>query len=119
MNKTLIVASLAGLALASGSAMAADMPLKAPIAPAAPVYSWTGFYAGVNAGYGWTDGSGGNGESCLNNAGTSAGCAVIADSALKTNGIFGGAQLGYNIQSGGVVWGFEGDIQASGITGSA
>src|SRR5260370_5118703 len=35
-------------------AMAADLPVKAPPAPA-PYYglSWTGLYAGANGGYGW------------------------------------------------------------------
>jgi outer membrane immunogenic protein len=34
-------------------AAAADMPVKAPVAPAPVPYSWTGFYAGINGGYGW------------------------------------------------------------------
>lgn len=37
-----------------GTAMAADMPLKAsPLPP--PIASWTGWYAGLNAGGGWGD----------------------------------------------------------------
>jgi len=52
MNKLLIAGSL-GLALASGSAFAADMgmPQKAP-PPPPPAVSWTGCYADVGAGYG-------------------------------------------------------------------
>jgi len=34
-----------------GTASAADLPVKAPIV--SPVYNWTGFYVGVNAGFGW------------------------------------------------------------------
>ena len=45
----LLPASLALLALA-GQAMAADLPVKA-LPPVVPAWSWTGFYAGVNAGY--------------------------------------------------------------------
>jgi outer membrane immunogenic protein len=52
--KELASAAVAAL-LASGSAMAADLPVKAPLkAPpiAASAYDWTGFYLGVHAGYG-------------------------------------------------------------------
>jgi outer membrane immunogenic protein len=35
-----------------GAAQAADMPLKAPPPPPAPVYSWTGCYIGAGGGYG-------------------------------------------------------------------
>jgi outer membrane immunogenic protein len=51
LDKMLAVSAASALLVAStlGVAHAADLPLKA--APAA-VYSWTGFYAGINAGYG-------------------------------------------------------------------
>ncbi len=41
-------------ALAVGSAMAADMPVKAPMLMKAPppAYSWTGCYIGGGGGYG-------------------------------------------------------------------
>ena len=48
-----VISTLLGAAFvsASGIAFAADMPVKAPYAPApAPVYNWTGWYVGVNAG---------------------------------------------------------------------
>lgn len=51
--KKLLLASLAGFALASGSASAADMAApvyKAP-APMAPATSWTGFYLDAGGGY--------------------------------------------------------------------
>jgi hypothetical protein len=35
---------------ASGSAFAADIAVKAPLPAPSPVYNWTGWYAGVNAG---------------------------------------------------------------------
>jgi outer membrane immunogenic protein len=34
-------------------AMAADLPVKAPPPIAAPLPTWTGFYAGLNGGYSW------------------------------------------------------------------
>lgn len=75
------------------AASAADIPLKAP-APAyyAPYFSWTGFYAGVNGGYGWSS--------------------SFADNAK--GGVYGG-QLGYNWQINNFVLGIEGDFQGSTI----
>jgi outer membrane immunogenic protein len=35
---------------ASGSAFAADIAVKAPLPAPAPVYNWTGWYAGVSDG---------------------------------------------------------------------
>jgi outer membrane immunogenic protein len=51
--KKLFLAGVALLALnAGGSALAADMPVKAP-PPPPPVYSWSGCYGGGFVGYGW------------------------------------------------------------------
>ncbi len=47
-----IFAALAGFALISGSAYAADMPVKAPLAPPPPVATWTGCYLSAGVGYG-------------------------------------------------------------------
>jgi outer membrane immunogenic protein len=53
MKKLLLVA-VAVAAFSSGSALAADMPVKAmPVVAPVPSDNWTGFYAGVNGGYGW------------------------------------------------------------------
>src|SRR5260370_35241326 len=42
------------LALAGGSAAAADLPQYYQPGPAYnPIYSWTGFYVGINGGGGW------------------------------------------------------------------
>lgn len=41
-------------ALVSGSALAADLPIRAPVMARAPMaYNWTGWYAGINGGYAW------------------------------------------------------------------
>jgi outer membrane immunogenic protein len=53
--KKLFLASAAALVTlnAGGSALAADMPVKARPAPPPAVYSWTGCYGGGFVGYGW------------------------------------------------------------------
>jgi outer membrane immunogenic protein len=53
--KKLLVASIAAAAFCCAPVLAADMPVKGPTyrAPvAAPVYSWTGCYIGLQGGYG-------------------------------------------------------------------
>ena len=48
-----LVLALTALAALSGSALAADLPSKAPMyQPPPPVYNWTGFYLFGGAGYG-------------------------------------------------------------------
>ena len=53
--KRLLLSSAALTLLAIGPALAADLPRKAPPAPAvvAPVWNWTGFYIGGNVGGVW------------------------------------------------------------------
>ena len=58
MNFKLIGSGVAGLALlaATFAAEAADIPrpiYKGPVRSVIAYYNWTGFYAGINAGYGW------------------------------------------------------------------
>ena len=52
---------LAALAMMGGTALAADLPVQspplAPMAGSAPIISWTGFYIGAQAGYGWGGGA--------------------------------------------------------------
>jgi outer membrane immunogenic protein len=85
MTRRIITAAAFAIAAAS-QATAADMPYKA----APSLYNWSGFYAGINGGYGWTGGS-------------------------SANGAFGGGQIGVNWQNGNWVFGVEADLQASGI----
>jgi opacity protein-like surface antigen len=55
MFKKILAAS--ALSLLPTLALAADLPRRsmamAPSPVAAPLFTWTGFYAGANAGYGW------------------------------------------------------------------
>lgn len=84
-------------------------PLNAPNSyyPATAPLNWGGIYFGVNGGYGF-------GSSNWDNAGVSTGN-------FKTNGaLFGGtAGLNYAGFGGGLLFGVEGDIDWSGLTGSS
>src|SRR5437763_6476458 len=100
-----IVGCLGLLAFTAGAALAADLPsryapqpYKAPIY--SPVYSWTGFYLGINGGGGW----GRSQWDGINKFDVS-------------GGVVGGT-IGYNWQFGQAVVGAEGDIDWSGIKGS-
>ena len=107
MRRTAFVL-LASCAL-MGSAAAADLPKKAPMytkAPlVAPLYNWTGFYVGLNAGGSW-----GHQDNDL--IGTASG-AVIFSNSDNLNGFIGGGQLGYNWQVNQWVLGVEADFQGS------
>lgn len=113
------VAVFASAVLISG-AYAADLGAGsekgAAYFPASP---WTGFYVGVNGGYGWS----GTPSTVYAEAiyGLNLVNPTVATSALQSfekKGGFGGGQIGYNIQRGQFVYGIEADIQDSGIRGS-
>ena len=99
-------------------ARAADMPLKAPPPPPAPAWSWTGFYVGVDAGYGWNQNTGD--AICITPAGTvfGLGCTNPTGSVMQPSGGLVGGEAGYNYQSGIFVAGIETDLQWSSIKGS-
>src|SRR5689334_19306937 len=81
-----------------GSAYAADMAVKARPLPPAPVWNWTGFYVGVNAGYGQNDSTGD--RTCFNPAGVffGPGCtANIVGHTLQPSGALAGGTAGYNV----------------------
>jgi len=94
----LFLACIVAAGLLSGSALASDLPVKAPTykAPVAPPpYDWSGFYVGANLGGGWSNGS-------LN---------------IPGNNLYGGltefiagVQAGYNLQAGHFLFGVEGDF---------
>ncbi len=96
--------AVAALLTAPLAAQAADLhsPYKAPayVAPAAS--NWTGFYLGLNAGYGF-------GKSNWD---------VPAVSNSPKGGLFG-VTLGYNYQTGTWVWGAEGDFDISTMKANA
>jgi outer membrane immunogenic protein len=116
MRKLLVL--LATLAL-SGSALAADMAVKAPAATVAG-FNWSGFYIGLNAGYGWADNMVNffNGDPAQYAPALAAG-AIPTGLQPRERGFVGGGQAGYNWQSGSLVFGLETDIQYADITGTA
>jgi outer membrane immunogenic protein len=118
---------LAGIALGALAtpAMAADLYVKTPPAPAP--YLWTGFYAGVNAGYAdeqsnFTTAATGTPDAVLGlPLGVSEGLAALSSGQISTGngaGFIAGGQVGYNLQLSPLwVVGLEADFQ--GKTGSS
>src|SRR6201997_5186108 len=86
-----------GIALLGFAANAEAADMYAPRAPYTVnqplnAYSWAGPYIGGNLGYDWGS---------------------VSNNPTKPSGFSGGAQAGYNWQNGPVVFGVEGDIQAT------
>jgi outer membrane immunogenic protein len=93
-----VSALLAGTALGTSGAAAADVTVPETLPPAsAPIHIWSGPYAGGFVGYSASNFDQSNG----------------AD--FDGDGIVGGVYGGFNLQSGQVVYGIEGDLGASGV----
>jgi outer membrane immunogenic protein len=99
-------AGLMAAAMAAPS-LAADLPRPAFKAPVyvAP-FSWTGFYVGINGGYGW------------GNVDVSTPGGTTTTSSNQTGWLIGGT-AGYNLQTGNWVWGLEGDLDYALIKGNS
>ena len=127
MKKSLV--TLASMIAIVGSASAADLPSKKSAPIQAPPPMWTGFYAGLNAGYAFDNGSGvsttgipGYGtmdyfeynDGALVLPGVASALSMTNMSALNGGGFIGGGQIGYNYQwNQNVVVGFEADFQGT------
>lgn len=135
-------------AMLSSSAAAADVATAAPgPVVGAPTHDWSGWYGGVNLGYGWSGNSAaftGDGLSDYWTTGTGSGAGtvfiqnlmayayhldpefdpfsrpLVYTQSFTASGVTGGAQLGRNWQVGSA-WliGLETDLQLSGIGGGA
>ncbi|WP_409568274.1 outer membrane protein [Methylobacterium sp. E-041] len=97
-----------GLMAGLASAEAADLPRRAPPPPppVPPAFTWTGFYAGVNAGYAFRESGKGFTDPTYG---------TVTGGAAK-GGFAGGGQVGYNYQltpGSGFVVGVEADIQGT------
>jgi outer membrane immunogenic protein len=109
--KRILIAGALALATAA-PAFAADLPPAAPPPPRAPVayvpapvFSWTGFYVGLNAG-------GAFGDSSWTTPAGSVG-------SFSTLGALFGGQLGGNYQIGQFVIGAEGDFDWQNLRGAS
>ena len=92
-----VALSAVGMALLGFAADAEAADIYAPRAPYTVnqplnAYSWAGPYIGGNLGYEWGS---------------------VRNNPTKPSGVAGGAQAGYNWQSGNWVFGVEGDIEAT------
>jgi outer membrane immunogenic protein len=107
MKKLIIGAAFAALSAASASA--ADLPMQSYKSPpvVAQVYNWTGWYVGVNGGYGWGS------QDPL----TPFSNRFDRTSFSTSGGMFGGT-IGAQIQQGYTVLGLEGDLDWANIKGS-
>ncbi len=112
--------TLAGLVSAAliSTAYAADLGAGSyKDSPYLPGPSWTGFYVGINGGYGWSASDStlyayaSNGDNYLSSTSPTVG--------YGKDGGFGGGQIGYNYQLNRFVLGVEADIQGTDMTGSA
>jgi outer membrane immunogenic protein len=136
MKKRVVIAFFT-TSLTAGASFAADWPVMGPqLYPSTPrmAVEWTGVYFGVNAGYGWAQGSsttafgggltngfGGVGTALgppgtttpLGRGATELGGTGLLGSSSPRGGIAGG-QIGFNWQAGMVVFGAEFDAQWSG-----
>ena len=106
MKSRLILTSLAAAALMAAplAGRAADLgrPIYKGPTYVAPLVNWTGFYIGLNAGYGF-------GKSEWD----------FPAASVKPDGFLGGGTIGVNQQTGDWVWGLEADIDYSAMSGSA
>jgi outer membrane immunogenic protein len=107
-------ATLFGCSIAN----AADLPVrKAPPPAPPPVFSWTGFYIGAHVGAGW-----GTTESEITSVtvgGVAAPGFVLPLSQTEHNGWLAGGQIGYNFQTGPVVFGIEAEASWTDIDGKS
>jgi outer membrane immunogenic protein len=96
MNKIVLGAVALIAAGWMASAQAADLSYGSPapytVNQPLNMYSWAGPYLGANLGYGWGS---------------------VDHNPTQPSGFEGGAQAGYNWQSGAIVFGIEGDLQAT------
>ena len=125
--KEILLAGAAFAALVAGPAMAADLPARTPVYKAPVVaagYNWTGFYVGGNVGY-----AGVIPTPRRYSPVRFLGCTYVTPVNLNAFGaagtgsysadrFTGGLQMGYNLQYGAAIVGWELDFNAFSLRGS-
>jgi len=97
------------LAVSAAAVIAAGPSLADPVGG----YNWNGGYFGFNLGH-----AGGKAKHPFSIVDTPTDTNLLGGSAdVTASGFVGGIQLGWNFQSGSLVYGIEGDIQGSGVKG--
>jgi outer membrane immunogenic protein len=110
----LFLSSAALVGCLSTSAFAADLSVRG--APVYAPFTWTGFYGGVNVGYGW----GGPKISSLITSFVEPGPgatgilnAAASGTSNSPSSALGGFQAGFNVQTGSWVYGLETDLSVT------
>src|SRR3954469_15401402 len=133
----LLASTLAASVILSVAAQAADLPRRTIVAPApfvaVPVFTWTGFYVGANAGYGFANDNNDVSTSLLGNnlvvpafptgaltplTFTDGTTGLLGTNTDSNDAFVGGGQIGYNYQftpGSGFVIGVEADAQSAGF----
>ena len=104
-RKSIVAAAMALMLGGTADALAAELPPPTVPLPA-PAYNWTGFYLGINGGYGtgnsnWSDGS------------------VGTTGSFPTSDFLIGGTVGANYQVGQYVFGIEGDGDWTNLQGNS
>jgi outer membrane immunogenic protein len=89
-----------GMAAPAFAADLAARPYKAAPVAVPMMYDWSGFYIGVNGGYGW-------GRQCVDITAVSAVAFSFAEGCRDAEGGIAGGQIGYRWQAGTWVFGLE------------
>ena len=108
--RRLLCAALGAAAIFSAStALAADIPVRGPVAKAVtapPLATWTGGYVGIHGGWGWGDTKHTNPDGSF------------FSGSFDVDGALLGFTSGYNWQHGAWVFGYESDFAKSWIDGT-
>jgi outer membrane immunogenic protein len=114
LNKHLLASVAVAALIVASPARAADLPLKAP-PPAAPPWTWSGFYVGGHGGCAW----GHDATTSVNDPFFFGKFPTFSVPGFDPKGCLGGFQAGANWQTANIIGGLEIDLSATDIKGSS